>query len=41
MNETWKPILGYEDCYEISKFGVVRSITRYNPKVKDGTKVVS
>jgi hypothetical protein len=32
MNETWKPVLGYEDCYEISNFGVVRSITRYNPK---------
>ena len=34
MNETWKPVLGYEDCYEISNFGVVRSITRYNPKSK-------
>lgn len=28
MEELWKPIVGYEDCYEISNFGNIRSIDR-------------
>lgn len=28
MNEVWKPIKNYEDCYEVSNFGNVRSLNR-------------
>lgn len=28
MNEVWKPVKGYENCYEISNFGRCRSIPR-------------
>ena len=27
-NEIWKPIKGYEDIYEISSFGRVKSLER-------------
>ena len=26
--EIWKPIKGYEDCYEVSNLGNIRSLTR-------------
>lgn len=29
MVEIWKPIFGYEDLYEVSNFGNVRSLDRY------------
>ena len=29
MEEIWKPIVGYEDLYEISSFGNVRSLDKY------------
>lgn len=28
MREEWRPVKGYEDRYEVSNMGVVRSITR-------------
>lgn len=28
MNEVWKPIQGYENCYEVSNIGRVRSMAR-------------
>jgi hypothetical protein len=28
MNETWKPVLGYEGAYEVSDLGNVRSVSR-------------
>ena len=28
INEIWKPIKGYEDFYEISSFGRIRSLDR-------------
>lgn len=28
-NEVWKPIIGYEDYYEVSNYGRVRSLDRY------------
>ena len=35
MDEIWKPIDGYEDCYEISCLGRIKSVERkvYNPAV--------
>lgn len=33
MDEVWKPIKGYEGCYEISNLGRVKSLAR---KVKSG-----
>ena len=27
--EIWKPLVGFEGCYEISNYGVVRSLDRY------------
>lgn len=35
MPENWRPINGYEDCYEISSCGRIRSLPR---KVVNGTK---
>ena len=29
-NEIWKPVVGYEDYYEISSMGRVRSLDRYD-----------
>ena len=31
MKEEWRPITGYEGCYEVSNFGRVRSLTRLLP----------
>ena len=28
MNENWLPVVGYENCYEVSDLGRVRSLTR-------------
>lgn len=28
MTEVWKPVIGFEDCYEVSNTGLVRSIDR-------------
>ena len=28
--EAWKPVVGYEDCYEVSSLGRVRSVDRSN-----------
>ena len=28
MEEIWKPVVGYEDLYEVSNLGKVRSIDR-------------
>ena len=30
INEIWKPVVGYEDYYEISSMGRVRSLDRYD-----------
>lgn len=30
-NEIWKPVIGYEGCYEVSNFGRVRSLDRFVP----------
>lgn len=32
MEETWRPIVGYEGRYEISNFGNVRSLPKYHRK---------
>lgn len=38
MNEVYVPIHKYQDCYEVSNFGNVRSITRHLPRTnKFGT----
>ena len=29
MNELWQPVVGYEDLYEVSNLGRVRSVDRY------------
>lgn len=34
MQETWLPVIGYEGFYEISNFGVVKSISREVPHGK-------
>jgi len=39
-NEHWIPILGYEGLYEVSDFGLVRSITR-SVKTKGGKQRIS
>lgn len=31
MREVWKPLHGYEGLYEISNYGVVKSVRRFNP----------
>ena len=31
MNESWKPVMGFEDLYEVSDKGRVRSLDRYVP----------
>lgn len=37
--EVWKPIIGYEGCYEVSNFGNVRSLPRtVNATWKNGKK---
>lgn len=28
MDEIWKPVVGYEGLYEVSNFGMVRSLRR-------------
>lgn len=33
--EVWKPVVGYENCYEVSNFGRIKSIARF-VKCKDG-----
>lgn len=38
MNEIWKSIEGYEGLYEVSNFGMVRSIDRYVPHKTFGKK---
>lgn len=38
MNEIWKPIAGYEDVYEVSSMGQVRSLPR---KITSGTRIVT
>ena len=35
-NEIWKPIMGYEECYEISNKGEVRSLSRTKKGVRYG-----
>lgn len=35
-NEIWKPIMGYEGCYEISNKGEVRSLSRTKKGVRYG-----
>ncbi len=37
MQEEWRPIVGYEDLYEISSLGRVRSLDRYTYG-KNGSK---
>ena len=39
MTEIWKDILGYEDTYEVSNFGGIRSKSRVVP-CKGGTRIV-
>lgn len=34
INETWSPIKGYEDAYEVSTFGQIRSISRVDNRNK-------
>lgn len=33
--EIWKPVVGYEEFYQVSNFGRVRSLDRYVPHSKD------
>lgn len=40
MQETWKPILGYEGLYEVSDFGRIRSLDRY-VKYRYGERKIS
>ena len=35
-NEIWVPIFGYEGLYEISNYGRVKSLKRFNPKSGKG-----
>ena len=37
MSEIWKSVIGYEDSYEVSSYGNVRSLDRYIEK-RDGTR---
>jgi len=39
LQEEWKPIQGYEGIYEISNYGVVKSIKRYLPYMRGSVKV--
>lgn len=34
MNEVWKPVKGYEDLYEVSNYGRVRSVDHYTTVVQ-------
>lgn len=38
MNEMWKPVRGYEDLYEVSNCGHVKSLSRYVNN--NGTKIM-
>jgi len=40
MEEIWKPVKGYEGCYEISNFGRVKSVYREIHRRKMGIKIV-
>ncbi len=40
MNEIWKPIAGYEGCYEVSNLGRVRSLERYVPSKCGSCRIV-
>ena len=41
MKEQWKPVVGYEGCYEVSNEGRVRSVDRYvrHSRGKNGYKL--
>jgi hypothetical protein len=36
MNETWKPVVGYEGLYEVSNMGRVRSLTKVCTITRNG-----
>ena len=36
IKEVWKPVKDYEELYEVSSLGNVRSITRYKKILKPG-----
>ena len=38
MIENWKPVIGYENLYEVSDLGNVRSLDRFVPKEKNARK---
>ena len=38
--EKWKPVEGYEDLYEVSNLGRVKSLDRYGPHNKGGRRVI-
>ena len=42
MEEIWKPIIGYENCYEVSSFGRIRSFEKEIPHgfYKGRTKIL-
>lgn len=40
MEEIWKPVKGYEGCYEISNFGRVKSLYREIHRRKMGIKII-
>lgn len=39
MEEVWKPISGYENYYEVSSLGRIRSVDRYTKFVREGLLV--
>lgn len=41
MSRRWKPILGYEDCYQVSDDGLVARTTTYGAKPKPRWKMVA
>ena len=36
MEEIWKDVVGYEGLYEVSNFGLVRSVDRVVTRKTDG-----
>lgn len=40
MDEIWKPVKGYEDCYEVSNLGRVKSLTRYVAHSRGGEQIL-
>ena len=41
MNEEWKDIIGYDECYQVSNFGRVKSLRRDVKNSASGQRIVS